>query len=44
VSVRLLRAAAAVAAAVLVAPPIDARHKDDGVVVQDLAYGEVLFD
>ena len=43
-TVRLLRAAAAVAAAVLAAPPIDARHKDDGVVVQDLAYGEVLFD
>ena len=42
--VRLLTAAAAVAATALAAPPADARHKDDGIVVQDLAYGEVLFD
>jgi len=44
VLVRLLTAAAAVAATALAAPPADARHKDDGIVVQDLAYGEVLFD
>jgi hypothetical protein len=44
VTVRLLTAAAAIAAAALAAPPADARHKDDGIVVQDLAYGEVLFD
>jgi hypothetical protein len=43
VSSRLLIAAAAVAAAALVAPA-EARHKDEGIVVQDLAYGEVLFD
>jgi len=41
---RLLTAAAAVAATALAAPSADARHKDDGIVVQDLAYGEVLFD
>ena len=41
---RLLTAAAAVAATALAAPQADARHKDDGIVVQDLAYGEVLFD
>jgi tetratricopeptide (TPR) repeat protein len=40
---RLLTLAAAVAA--LAATPVDARDKDDGgVVVQDLAYGEVLFE
>jgi hypothetical protein len=44
VSHRLLTAAAAVAAAALAAPPAEARHKDEGIVVQDLAYGEVLFD
>jgi len=44
VSARLLTAAAAVAATALAAPPADARHKDAGIVVQDLAYGEVLFD
>ena len=43
-SARLLTAAAAVAATALAAPPADARHKDAGIVVQDLAYGEVLFD
>ena len=40
---RLIIAAAIVAAAV-VAAPAEARHKDEGIVVQDLAYGEVLFD
>jgi len=44
VKVRLLTAAAAVAATTLAAPQVDARHKPDGIVVQDLAYGEVLFD
>jgi len=44
VTARLLTAAAAVAATALAAPQADARHKDDGIVVQDLAYGEVLFD
>jgi hypothetical protein len=44
VAVRLLTAAVAIAATALAAPPADARHKDDGIVVQDLAYGEVLFD
>jgi hypothetical protein len=44
VTVRLLIVAAAVAATALAAPRADARHKDDGIVVQDLAYGEVLFD
>ena len=43
-TVRLLTAAVAVAATALAAPRADARHKDDGIVVQDLAYGEVLFD
>ena len=43
-SARLLTLAAAAAAA-LAAAPIDARDKDDGgIVVQDLAYGEVLFE
>ena len=41
---RVLIAAAVGAAAAFAAPRADARHKDDGVVVQDLAYGEVLFD
>ena len=40
---RLITAAAVVAAAALAAPA-SARHKDEGIVVQDLAYGEVLFD
>jgi len=41
---RLLTLSAAVAAAVAAAP-VDAREKDDGgIVVQDLAYGEVLFE
>ena len=40
---RLTIAAAVVAAAALAAPA-EARHKDEGIVVQDLAYGEVLFD
>ena len=40
---RLTIAAAIVAAAALAAPA-EARHKDEGIVVQDLAYGEVLFD
>jgi len=44
VSARLLTLAAAAAAA-LAAAPIGARDKDDGgIVVQDLAYGEVLFE
>ena len=43
-SARLLTLAAAAAAA-LAAAPIGARDKDDGgIVVQDLAYGEVLFE
>ncbi len=42
-SARLLTLSAAAAAA-LAAAPADARDKDDGVVVQDLAYGEVLFE
>ena len=40
---RLLTLAAA-AVAVLAADAVAARHKDDGIVVQDLAYGEVLFE
>jgi tetratricopeptide (TPR) repeat protein len=44
VSARLLTLAAAVAAAVAAAP-VSARDKDGGgIVVQDLAYGEVLFE
>ena len=39
-----LTIAAAIVAAALSAAPVEARHKDEGLVVQDLAYGEVLFD
>jgi hypothetical protein len=39
---RLLTLTAAVAATALAAAPADARE-DEGIVVQDLAYGEVLF-
>ena len=39
-----LTIAAAIVAAAVTAAPVEARHKDEGIVVQDLAYGEVLFD
>jgi tetratricopeptide (TPR) repeat protein len=39
-----LTIAAAIVAAAVIAAPAEARHKDEGIVVQDLAYGEVLFD
>jgi tetratricopeptide (TPR) repeat protein len=43
VRARLSTLTAAASVAALAAAPADARDKHDGIVVQDLAYGEVLF-